>query len=65
MDAGQAIKRFQDELGLTGNELSDRLGIVPQQLSRWRQSRDMKLSTIVKLCDALEIEVSDFIDAAK
>ena len=65
MHAGRAIKKLQDDKGLSGNELADILGVVPQQLSRWRNSEDMKLSTIVKLCEALEIEVSDFIDAAK
>lgn len=65
MHAGRAIKKLQDDKGLSGNDLADILGVVPQQLSRWRNSEDMKLSTIVKLCKALEIEVSDFIDAAK
>lgn len=65
MHAGRAIKKLQDDKGLSGNELADILGVVPQQLSRWRNSEDMKLSTIAKLCEALEIEVSDFIDAAK
>lgn len=65
MHAGRAIKKFQDDKGLTGNELADILGVVPQQLSRWRNSEDMKLSTISKFCQALGIEVSEFIDAAK
>lgn len=65
MHAGKAIKTLQDRYNYTGTELADMLEIAPQQLSRWRQSDDIKLSVILNICDVLGIEVSEFIDAAK
>lgn len=65
MHAGKAIKTLQDRYNYTGTELADMLEIAPQQLSRWRQSDDIKLSVIINICDVLGIEVSEFIDAAK
>ena len=65
MHAGKAIKTLQDRYNYTGTELADMLEIAPQQLSRWRQSDDIKLSVIFNICDVLGIEVSEFIDAAK
>jgi transcriptional regulator with XRE-family HTH domain len=65
MHAGKAIKTLQDRYNYTGTELAEMLEIAPQQLSRWRQSDDIKLSVILNICDVLGIEVSEFIDAAK
>lgn len=65
MHAGKAIKTLQDRYNYTGTELAEMLEIAPQQLSRWRQSDDIKLSVIINICDVLDIEVSEFIDAAK
>lgn len=65
MHAGKAIKTLQDRYHYTGTELAEMLDIAPQQLSRWRQSDDIKLSVILNICDVLGIEVSEFIDAAK
>ena len=65
MHAGKAIKTLQDRYNYTGTELAEMLEIAPQQLSRWRQSDDIKLSVILNICDVLDIEVSEFIDAAK
>ena len=65
MHAGKAIKTLQDRYNYTGTELAEMLEIAPQQLSRWRQSDDIKLSVILNICDVLGIEVGEFIDAAK
>ena len=65
MNAGKAIKQIQTEKGITGDSLSKALGVAPQQLSRWRQSDDLKLSIIVRLCNVMGVEVSEFISAAK
>lgn len=65
MHAGKAIKTLQNRYNYTGTELAEMLEIAPQQLSRWRQSDDIKLSVILNICDVLGIEVSEFIDAAK
>lgn len=65
MNIGFAIKKYQESTGIGCLELSTALGVLPQQLSRWRQAEDLKLSTVLKLCEIFNIEVSEFIDAAK
>jgi len=64
MNAGKAIGYYQTMRCITGAELSRRMGIKPQQLSRWRQTEDMKLSAMIRVASALEVPVSDFVQRA-
>jgi len=59
---GNKLKAAQARKGLTGVELSKRLGVTPQQLSRWRNSEDLGLNVVLRMCDALEITVSEFLN---
>lgn len=65
MHAGKTIMRFQKEKGISGGDLSNQLGIAPQQLSRWRKSEDLKLSTIIRLCEVMGVDLDEFINASK
>jgi DNA-binding Xre family transcriptional regulator len=38
------------------------LSVKAQQVSRWRGCTDIKFSTVIKICDALDISVEDFIN---
>lgn len=59
---GDKLKSCQARKGLTGVELAKRLGTTPQQLSRWRNSRDLSLGLVLRMCDALGVTVSEFIE---
>lgn len=59
---GQKLKAAQTRKGLSGVELSKRLGTTPQQVSRWRNSEDLGLNVVLRMCDALEITILDFLN---
>jgi transcriptional regulator with XRE-family HTH domain len=62
INVGERIRRIQVEQNLTGAELARRLETTPQQVSRWRAQKDLKVGTLKKICKALEIELDDFLD---
>ncbi|MFZ9080167.1 MAG: helix-turn-helix domain-containing protein [Alphaproteobacteria bacterium] len=61
MNTGLKLRRLQKELGVSSVELAKRTGKSPQQISRWRSQGDMLLSSVVLVCSALNIPVSDFL----
>jgi len=65
MNTGKAIKKFQTEQSISCNELSAMLGVVPQQLSRWRKSQDLKLSIVLSFCEIFKIKIDEFILAGQ
>ena len=42
-------------------DLAEAVGVVPQQVSNWVSSGSMSNSNLVKVCDALDMKVSDFV----
>ena len=61
MDFGYKIRELQRINNVPCHELSKRLGVLPQQLSRWRQAEDLKFSTIKKLSEIFGMSVNEFI----
>ena len=61
MDFGYKIRELQKINDVPCNELSRRLGVLPQQLSRWRRADDLKFSTIKKLSEIFGMSVYEFI----
>ena len=58
---GDKLKATQARKGLSGVELAKRLGTTPQQLSRWRNSRDLGLNLVLRICDAMGITINEFL----
>ena len=55
------IKNKIKKIGLTQNELADRLGINRVSLSRLLSDKnDMRMSTIKKIADAIGCDVTEF-----
>lgn len=55
------IKETLKQRGLTQNELAERLGINRVSLSRILSNKnDMRVSTIIKIADAIGCDVSEF-----
>ena len=61
MDFGRRLAQIQLERDLTNRDLGDLLGVYPQQVSRWRQVRDVKLSVAATIASALGMSVDDFV----
>ena len=59
------IKDTLKKIGLTQNELADRLGINRVSLSRLLSDKnDMRMSTIKKIADAIGCDVAEFFTKA-
>lgn len=64
MHIGKAIQFFQNQKELTGIELAQRIDITPQQLSRWRGSEDMTVSSVIRVADGLDVSVNELLKKA-
>lgn len=61
MNIGNRIRQEQSARGVSCVQLADALGVVPQQLSRWRNADDLKLSVVIKLANVFGMTVDEFI----
>lgn len=60
MTMGEMIKAARKKAGLTQKELADRLGITNSTISAFeRDKTNMKQSTLLKICDALDISLME------
>jgi len=58
---GDKLKAAQARKGLSGVELAKSLGTTPQQISRWRNSRDLELNLVLRICDSMQITINEFL----
>jgi DNA-binding Xre family transcriptional regulator len=63
MNTSKAIRKLQDEQGMSCLELAIAMDVTPQQVTRWRTMPDLKLSTVLRLCDVLKVSITEFIEA--
>ena len=61
MHYGKMLKIAMAKRGVGTYQLADLLGVKAQQVSRWRGCNDIKLSTAIRICNALEIGIGDLI----
>ncbi|MGJ8660491.1 MAG: helix-turn-helix domain-containing protein [Bacteroidota bacterium] len=62
MNYGKLLKVAMAKRSVGTYQLADLLGVKAQQVSRWRGCTDIKFSTMIKICDALDMSVGDFIN---
>jgi len=62
IDCGSRLRQLQLDRKVSSVELARRLGVSPQQLVRWRQTANLKIHTIQRICEALDIKVSIFLE---
>ena len=62
IDCGSRLRQLQLDRKVSSVELARRLGVPPQQLVRWRQTANLKIHTIQRICEALDIKVSIFLE---
>ena len=60
--SGKAIVAIQKKLGISCSALSQQLAVAPNQVVRWRQSKDIKMSVALKICAIADIKVTEFIN---
>lgn len=61
MRVGFIIKQLQSDNGMSCIELAGLLSVTPQQLSRWRNANDLKLSIVKQVADVFGLGIDEFI----
>lgn len=61
MHVGKTLQRLQRLSDVNCTQLAKDLKTSPQQVSRWRQMEDMKISQIKQLADYFKVSVEEFI----
>jgi DNA-binding Xre family transcriptional regulator len=61
-DTGKSLRVLQAKSGITSGDLAQMLNVSPQVITRYRSQKDMKLSKIVTICNALKVNVQEFLD---
>lgn len=58
---GHKIKMAMTDKSVTTERLAELLGVSRQTVHRYRTSKDLKWSTITRICEALDIDVTDLV----
>lgn len=53
----------QEKYGVRSSDLADRMQVSRQQISRWRKTNGLKLTTIIRICEAMDITLGEFVNA--
>ena len=62
MKVGNKIKEIRKEKGITQSELAKSLKVSPAAISQFEQKENLKLETIKKIADALQVPLQCFLD---
>ncbi len=61
IDFGKSLKRAQETKNINSSDLARSLGVHRQQINIWRNKKNCRLDTAVKICTALDYKLDDFI----
>lgn len=61
MHIGNRIRQEQRARDISCVQLADALDVLPQQLSRWRNAEDLKISIVIKIANVFGMTVDEFI----
>lgn len=61
MDLGKSIRRLQDDQSMPCTKLAELLNVAPQQLSRWRGSKDLKVSVALKVAAVFGLTLDELL----
>lgn len=61
VDFGKCLKEAQTQKGVNCTQLAKMLGVHRQQVNIWRNKKNCRLDTLIKVCDALGYTVDEFL----
>lgn len=64
-DTGRALRKLQDDLGMSSSDIARFLGVSRQAVHKWRCGESMKFVTAVRICEALGVSIEEFEKASK
>lgn len=62
IDFGKCVRAAQAMRRYTNKEIGDALGTTPQQVSRFRNGTDCKISIAIKLADFFNLTIQEMLD---
>ncbi len=63
MELGKKIKQLRFKAGLTQEQLADKIGVVPQSVSKWENSAAMPdISTLPRIAEVFGVSIDDLFD---
>jgi len=65
LNTGKALTQLQEDRGMTSAQLARDLGVSRQAVHKWRSGDSMKFKTVIRICEALDVNVQEFVDASK
>ena len=60
-DVGRCLRIAQAKYDVKSADLARALGTFPQQVVRWRATKDMRVHTLKEICDHFGITVDEFL----
>ena len=61
MNIGLSLQRLQKQLKISNRELADHLNVKEPQITKWRNSGDMKASTAVAIANYMGVSVLELL----
>ncbi len=61
-NVGKSLRIAQELNEVTSRKLANDLAVSPQQVHRWRNMTDMKVSKVETICNYLNMEFSKFLE---
>jgi len=61
MNIGKSLRRLQRELRISNRELANHLDVKEPQITKWRNSEDMKASTVVSIANYMGVSVLELL----
>lgn len=58
---GKCLRVAQEMHEIGNKELAAKLGVVPQQVNRWRNMDNMKIQQVQKIAETFGMTLSDFV----
>jgi DNA-binding Xre family transcriptional regulator len=64
-NAGYALRKIIRNREITMAHIGRQMGVKTQQVYRFTKQRDIKLSTALKLCEIIGIDLAEFVEASR
>jgi DNA-binding Xre family transcriptional regulator len=61
-NVGKSLRIAQELNEVSSRQLAKDLSVSPQQVHRWRNMNDMKVSKVETICNYLDIEFGKFLE---
>lgn len=61
VDFGKCLKKAQEQKSVNCTQLAKMLGVHRQQVNIWRNKKNCRLDTLIKVCEALDFTVDEFL----